>query len=95
MLALMMHLEQVEVCVVEGADGMHRAFSDSLRRLYLPGLTLVARPAGSAGVEVEKVLPSVKGRVAKDGKTSVYICKGGRCLPPVSDIDEALRILKS
>ena len=75
--------------------GVAERIADYLRRELLA-------PDGDAGVEAlpfllppeaaVRVLPApTKEYPLKDGKTTYYVCRGRRCLPPVNRPEDALR----
>ena len=80
----------------------HAAFLCALSERLDPPPHVTVAPAGDAGVETlpfllppeaaVRVLPApTKEYPLKDGKTTYYVCRGRRCLPPVNRPEDALR----
>jgi uncharacterized protein YyaL (SSP411 family) len=59
------------------------ALRQELARNYLPNTVL-------AGTETLSALPLLRGRAARDGKTTIYVCINRACQQPVHTVAEAL-----
>lgn len=71
------------------ADNGTQGMLDTLRRQYIPSLTLTLwtserAKAAPAGVSYEKT----------DGKATVYVCKNQTCMPPTNEIQKMLEYLE-
>jgi len=61
-----------------------------VRERYLPGGTLLLKPPGPGGGEIETLAPFVKDMKPVGGRATAYLCRNFACREPVTD-PEALR----
>jgi hypothetical protein len=85
----------VEVTVA--ADAVPEAWRDRLAETYLPASVVARRPPTDEGLapwladlDLTAAPPVWRGREARDGRPTVYACRGRACSPPTDDVDEAL-----
>jgi len=72
----------VELVFVGGeGDPGAAALRDAVADRYLPNRVIAHRAAG----DDDDGLPLLKDRPPVDGKSTLYICRGGTCLPPITD----------
>lgn len=64
------------------------AFRREIGRHFLPGAVL----CGTTGTSE---LPLLRGRLAVEGRTSIYVCFEGACQRPVFSVEEALDVLRT
>jgi uncharacterized protein len=57
----------------------------SLRKQYLPNLTIALRQPNQAGLGYEKI----------DGKATAYVCRNQTCMPPTNSIEKMLELLSA
>jgi hypothetical protein len=67
----------------------------ALRKQFDPGLTVMLRHDGKKGEQLAGMAPFVKDMGPVDGKAAAYVCTGGSCRRPVTDIAEMMRALSS
>jgi hypothetical protein len=68
-------------------------FADVLRRKYLPFKTLLFIPENEPDAAIFKIAKFAKDYKMQDGKTTVYVCRKHVCGKPVTDIEDALKVL--
>ncbi|MEM1055907.1 MAG: thioredoxin domain-containing protein [Bacteroidota bacterium] len=79
-------LPEIVTAPGEGMAAMEKA----LQAVYAPGsLRLWASDA------LSEIAPFTAGQVARDGRATAYICRGGACQAPTTDPTEAARTLAS
>jgi hypothetical protein len=85
----------VEVTVA--ADAVPEAWRDRLAETYLPASVVARRPPTDEGLalwladlDLTAAPPVWRDREARDGRPTVYACRGRACSPPTDDVDEAL-----
>jgi uncharacterized protein YyaL (SSP411 family) len=79
--------------LVLGDHGDSSSVLESLWRDFLPGKVLVFTTEKDLPA-LSKLVPWIQGRVLKDGKPTVYVCRNYQCQLPVNDPGEALELLK-
>jgi uncharacterized protein YyaL (SSP411 family) len=67
------------------ADRLLRAFEPALRRLYLPNRVLVVTTESGDFKARSEQVPLLRGRVAREGKTTAYLCQQRVCQLPTTD----------
>ncbi len=77
----------VEVVVVPGEEGNPEQFLGAASGVFLPHRMLAVHPGETHPLARA---PLFSDRVAVDGRTAAYVCRGNTCLPPVTS-PEALR----
>ncbi|MGI6604567.1 MAG: thioredoxin domain-containing protein [bacterium] len=55
---------------------------------FRPEATITLKPLGREEENLEKIIPSLKGKEGVDGKATVYACQDFTCQPPVTDPNE-------
>ncbi len=81
--------------VVIAGDPEHddtRAMLRAMRRRFLPRVTVLVRPSGPAGQEVERLAPDVSGPRAAEVATAC-VCEESWCHLPTTEVDVALQYL--
>jgi uncharacterized protein YyaL (SSP411 family) len=85
----------VEVTVA--ADEVPTSWRSRLAETYLPGGVVARRPPTDDGLVpwldalgLDAAPPAWRGRDARDGRPTVYACRGRACSPPTDDLDAAL-----
>ena len=78
-----------EILLVQPHDGDPDldAFLEVLRRQYLPNAVLAVTVEGHAADELAKIVPLVRGKVARDGKVTAYVCENRVCALPTTNPD--------
>ena len=66
---------------------------NELRKWYLPRKTLITA-CDFEEEEKLRLLPALRHKTALDGKTTVYICEQGTCLPPANSLSELKKQLE-
>ncbi|HVP17659.1 MAG TPA: thioredoxin domain-containing protein [Spirochaetia bacterium] len=66
-------------------DPETHAMVRQLRRLYLPNVSLVFRPAGERDPEIARIAPFAASQVPVNGRTTAYVCRGWACELPTND----------
>ncbi|MDP2694489.1 MAG: thioredoxin domain-containing protein, partial [Gallionella sp.] len=77
-------LEPPGLLVLRGKEAA--TWQAALRRRYLPGMLVVALSEDAIGLPEALDKPS-------SGQTTAWLCRGTRCLAPITDIDELLKHL--
>lgn len=96
------HLSVLDLLVNGGFDFVVAAdstkestpFFNLINSLWLPGSSLIFLPTGKNREEVEAQIPFVK-EMKPERTPVVFLCRGFSCLPPIYNIDELKRVLKS
>ena len=70
---------------------MTAAVKSAAFRRFWPNRILAA--AGPAGTADDPEI--VQGKTARDGRPTLYICRGTACLASVNDLDQAKRLIES
>jgi uncharacterized protein YyaL (SSP411 family) len=75
-----------EVVVVIGDDpGQAEPVLEQLRSRFLPHKVVVIVRHGTDRDALARRVPPAKGKLAREGKTTVYVCEQGVCLLPTTD----------
>jgi uncharacterized protein YyaL (SSP411 family) len=75
-----------EVVVVIGDDpGQAKPVLEQLRSLFLPHKVVVIVSHGTDREALARRVPPAKGKLAREGKTTAYVCEHGVCLLPTTD----------
>jgi hypothetical protein len=77
-----------EIVVVTAAGSRDDAgpFLEVLRRTYLPNKVLAVVPQGQELDAQAALVPLVKGKVARKGLATAYVCEQGICQLPTTDV---------
>ena len=75
-----------EVAVV--GDEKSPSFLEMKRFLHQTFLPHVVTAMGSEGG-----IPLLEGKIAVNGQTTVYVCQGGSCLKPLTDLEESKKLI--
>ena len=93
--ALLYSENSTEVVVVGKKDDPEAAkFAETLRKTYQPFMTLISVPAGNKKAGILKIAEFAKDYKQVDGKTTIYVCRKHKCSQPVTDIEEALKMIE-
>ncbi len=65
-----------------------------VRERYLPGVTILLRPRGRSGKEIEHLAPFVKEMKPVGGQATAYLCRHFTCLAPLTDPEEFRQALE-
>lgn len=77
-----------EVVIVSvGEASRARPFLDVLRRTFLPHKVLVVATEGDDLRRKSEVVPLVRGKVARKGKPTAYVCEQGICQLPTTEVE--------
>ena len=66
----------------------------ALRHRYLPGATIIFRPAGEDSQDIVRLAPFTRDQLPLDGRATAYICTAHACRRPVTAIPEMLQLLE-
>ncbi len=69
-------------------------FLEVLRRTYLPNKVLAVVSQGKDLEAQAALIPLVKGKVAREGLATAYVCEQGICLLPTTDVGVFARQLE-
>jgi uncharacterized protein YyaL (SSP411 family) len=72
-----------------------RQMIEALRKLYLPDMVILFRNAKSLHPKIDELSNFTKQCQSQNGKTTAYVCKGRRCLAPMTDLDEVIATLNT
>jgi hypothetical protein len=72
-----------QVFIVQGTDS-DEALRAVIQSTYLPNRTIIIASASTIS-ELIPLVPSLEGKVARQGKTTAYVCEGGICQRPTRD----------
>ncbi len=89
------HRGAVEVVLAgEPGDPRLAGWLDQLRPLAIPNLILSrVDPGGVPGLEGEP--PLWRGREAVGGRPTIWVCRGGTCLPPAHRFEDVAEVLRA
>ena len=73
------------VIVKPDDDADASAFLDRLATTFLPSSVVAVTAQGDAADELAKLVPLVKGKIARDGEITAYVCEQQVCELPTSD----------
>jgi uncharacterized protein YyaL (SSP411 family) len=84
-----------EIIIVAPRDEMGAAepFLGILRRCYQPNQVLIVVSEDRVDQALEKWVPLVRNRPAKDGQATAYVCQDHACRLPTHDLDEFARLV--
>ena len=89
LLALDFWLDSPKEIVLVTAPGSRddaAPFLEVLRRTYLPNKVLAVVSQGKDLEDQAALIPLVKGKVAREGLATAYVCEQGICLLPTTDV---------
>jgi uncharacterized protein YyaL (SSP411 family) len=78
------YLQPSAEVVIMGKD--YRQTAQSLQKVYYPNKIVLA-------AEHSSNLPLLQSRTAKDGSTTIYVCRNHTCQLPTKDVEKALELL--
>jgi len=83
--------------VIAGNSGAEdtRAMLQALRREFLPRTAILLRPSEREWPPIVRIAPSLKDPSSIHGKAAAYLCSGGACQPPTTEIGELLKLLEA
>ncbi|MBN1762668.1 MAG: thioredoxin domain-containing protein [Methanomicrobia archaeon] len=70
-----------------------QAFAAELGRHFLPHNVVAFSQPGVTESELPELTPLISGKVAIEGKPTVYICEEYTCKAPITDLEELKRVL--
>ena len=79
---------------IPGGPGQAEPFLSVLRRTFAPHKVVVVAREGSDQERQSRLVPLLAGKVARRGKTTAYVCEGGTCKLPTSDVQEFERQIR-
>ncbi|MFT5434685.1 MAG: hypothetical protein ACI9OJ_005399, partial [Myxococcota bacterium] len=74
-----------QVIVVRAPDDAALPLMAEIRKAYLPNRIIVEVDDGEPVKALKALVPAVAQKFAQGGKTTAYVCEGGRCQRPTSD----------
>jgi uncharacterized protein YyaL (SSP411 family) len=74
------------VIVTKGPKSEAEPFLVELRQRFLPNRIVVVARQGADLKAQSELVPLLKGKVAKKGKATAYVCQGGVCKLPTTDV---------
>jgi len=80
------------VIVGDPNDEATRRIVKSLREPFAPQALLLVRPADDPQALVE-LAPYAADYTMREGRVTIYVCRGGQCKPPTHDAAEALKTM--
>ncbi|MXV64243.1 DUF255 domain-containing protein [Natronorubrum sp. JWXQ-INN-674] len=93
-------LESGALEITVAAEALPEEWRDRFADRFLPDRLFARRPPTEAGLEtwleqlgLEDAPPIWAGREARDGESTLYVCRNRTCSPPVHDVEEALEWL--
>ena len=97
LMALDFHLDSAKEVILVTAGPREEAepFLAVLRKTYLPNKVVAVVSEGADLDAQAKRVPLVKGKVARKGKTTAYVCEQGICQLPTTDLEIFARQLKA
>ncbi|MDH3525183.1 MAG: thioredoxin domain-containing protein [Acidobacteriota bacterium] len=81
------HARVQEVVLVAPSEAAAQPFLERMRRRFAPHQVLIVAEEARLP-ELEKALPLLAGKTARDGKTTAYVCEQRVCQLPTTDVDE-------
>jgi uncharacterized protein YyaL (SSP411 family) len=75
------------VIVTRGQTKQAEPFLDRLRGVFLPNRVVSVAAEGKHLESLSEIVPLLKGKVARDGEATAYVCKRGVCDLPTTDPD--------
>ena len=76
-----------EVVIVTPQGGDAEAFLRVLRENFLPNKVVARFEEGAQAQRHARSMPMVRGKVAREGKTTAYVCENGVCQLPTTEVD--------
>jgi uncharacterized protein YyaL (SSP411 family) len=73
-----------EIIVVARQKAEAKPFVDILRKRFMPNAFMLVLTQDEARAQ-EHLVPALQGKIAVDGKATVYVCEEGLCQLPVTD----------
>ena len=71
--------------VGEPGEAATEALLEVAARTYLPNAVFALRSPDAAGGDAEELVPLLRGRTARDGRPTAYLCERLACRTPVTD----------
>jgi uncharacterized protein YyaL (SSP411 family) len=83
-------LKPVQELVISGdpKDVRTRAMIDASNALYLPHTIMMFNPIRDGKKAECPLLAHIQDKMPLEGKPTAYVCSGGTCHEPTSDVDE-------
>jgi len=83
------------IIVTAGSDrvGAARPFLDQLAKQFVPNRVVIIVREGEEQEALARLVPMVEGKVARDGKSTAYLCERGLCKQPTTEVDELRSLL--
>jgi hypothetical protein len=78
--------------VISGSLGA-KEMLDALRSRFSPNQVLLYRPAGKESSGIDAVAAFAKNYVPVSGKATAYVCSGGSCKDPTTEVKDLLALL--
>jgi hypothetical protein len=69
------------------------AFATELGHHFMPHTIIAFSQPGVTETELPELTPLISGKIAIEGKPTVYICKEYTCKAPITDLEELKRVL--
>jgi hypothetical protein len=69
------------------------AMLDALRSRFLPNQVVLLRPANEENPQIDRLAEFVKGYRSVEGRATAYVCSGGSCRRPTTDVSELMGML--
>ena len=79
--------EKQRIVIVGNNEAEREAYLDFLYTNWLPNLTVMENDG-----EVDKFTKNLS---EIDGKTTIYLCEGATCKPPITDLDELKKVISN
>ncbi len=92
--ALAENLQPPSLLVLRGKRGEIAEWQDELQRRYWPDLMTIVPPENQAGLSDLSELPGPLDKPAS-AQTTAWLCRGTRCLPPITRLEDLLAALKN
>jgi uncharacterized protein YyaL (SSP411 family) len=75
------------VIVTAGSRREAEPFLEVLRHTYLPNKVMTVVPEGGPDHELHAgLVPLIRGKVARNGRTTAYVCERGVCKLPTTEV---------
>ena len=81
------------VLVGEAGDGVLQAMLKSVAQHFLPFTSTIVIASEEARQALVARMPSLAAMVAKDGKTTAYVCENFACRLPVTEVEALAKLL--
>ena len=87
-------LESNDVVIVGDPDSAQtKDMIDSIRKIYIPNLTVLLRTPGRRGADLDEITGFTRDMDQLEGRTTAYVCRNSTCSRPINDIDEIVGLL--